>query len=134
MEKHHSSEFNSSSTSQEIPCILLNPKDHYPFQKSLLLATSPSQINPVYILPSYIFMNHLILCAHLYTGLLSHPLPSHFPTKIPYAFLISPVSASYHAHLIIIDLIIQQYSASIDHEALHYIFFLNLLSLPQIRL
>jgi hypothetical protein len=56
------------------------------------------------------------------------------PTKIPYAFLISPVSASHHAHLIIIDLIIQQYSASIDHEALHYLFFPNLLSLPQIGL
>jgi len=107
MEKHHSSEFNSSSTSQEIPYILSNPTAHYHLQKSFLLVPNPSQINPVYILPSYIFMNHLILRAHSYTGLLSHPLPSHFPTKIPYAFLISPVSASHYAHLIIIDLIIQ---------------------------
>jgi len=66
MEKHDSSEFNCSSTSHKIPCILLNPTAHYHFQKSVLLAPNPSQINPVYILPSYIFMNHLILGAHLY--------------------------------------------------------------------
>ena len=81
MEKHHSSEYNSSSTSQETSYILLNQTAHYHFHKSLLLLPNPSQTSSVYILQSYIIMNHLILCAPLYTGLLSHPPPSHFSTK-----------------------------------------------------
>jgi len=50
MEKHYSSEFNTSSTSQEITCILLNPTTHYHFQKSFPLVPNPSQINPANLL------------------------------------------------------------------------------------
>jgi hypothetical protein len=53
MEKGRSLEYGGSSSSQEIPRILWDPKVHY-----LARTVSPrfsilSQFNPVYILPSY---------------------------------------------------------------------------------
>jgi hypothetical protein len=48
----------------------------------------------------------LILSTHLCLGLPSGLLPSGFHTNILYAFLFSPIRATCHAHLIILDLII----------------------------
>jgi len=42
---------------------------------------------------------------HLHLCLLSGIFPSSFPTKILYPFVISPVHATYLAHLILLDLI-----------------------------
>ena len=57
---HHSphSDTNSFSASQEISCILRNPKYRYPTQYTPPLIPAPSQINPVHVLPScFIMMN-----------------------------------------------------------------------------
>jgi len=49
--------------------------------------------------------SNLTLSSHLCLGLLSGPFLSGFPTKILYAFLISPIYATSHAHFILLNLI-----------------------------
>jgi hypothetical protein len=48
----------------------------------------------------------LILSTHLRLGLPSGFFPSGFPTNNLYAFLFSPISATWPTHLILFDLII----------------------------
>jgi hypothetical protein len=56
MEQSPSWEANTSSASQEIPCILCNLKVHYHIHESPPPVPIPSQINPVHALSSY-FLN-----------------------------------------------------------------------------
>jgi len=87
-------EANSHSAGWESSCLLWNLKIHYCVHQSLVVVPILSQINIVYILPTYSFKIHLILSFHLYLGLPSGILPSGFPTKILYVFLISPLCAN----------------------------------------
>jgi hypothetical protein len=105
MEQSPSWEANSHSTSQKYTRLLCNPKVHYRVHKIPALFLSWArriQATPCHpISQGYI----LTLPSHLRLGLLTGLFPSCFPTKILYAFLTSPMRATFIAHLILLDLI-----------------------------
>jgi hypothetical protein len=76
----------SCASAQELPSILWNPKVHYRVHKSLFWATSIQSIPPHPISLTSILILFTHLCHDLPNGL----FPSGFPTKIIYAFLLSP--------------------------------------------
>jgi hypothetical protein len=95
----------SCSTTKEFPNILWNMEVHYHAHNSPPLAPILSHINPVHTTPSYL-RSILILSTHLHLGLPSGLFPSHFPTKLLYAFFFSLLYTTCPAHNILLDLII----------------------------
>ena len=90
---------NRSSDSEEISCIILNPKVHYRIQKFPSPVPILSQNSPVQASPSHslkIQFNIILQCTQrsakcYFSGLL---------TKTLYARLLSPIRATFLAHLI----------------------------------
>ena len=96
------------SASQEIPCILRHPQDHYFVYKSPPPVPILSQINPVHAPPHTTFWKSILpLSSHLCLGLPSCIFPSGFPTKTHYTPLLSPKCATCPTHHILLDLITQ---------------------------
>ena len=91
------------SPSQEIPHILRNPKVHYSIHKCLSLSWA-SPIQSISPHPTS-WRSILILSSRLRLGLPSGLFPSGFPTKTLYTRLLSPLSATCPAHLILLDFI-----------------------------
>jgi hypothetical protein len=95
--------FRSHSTSQEIPCLLWNPKVHYyvhktlPMNPALWVKLSQSTASHTISLRSI-----LILTSNLHLGLRSHSFPFDFLTKIWYVFFISPMHPTCPDHLILL--------------------------------
>ena len=114
----HSSSWEAkiSSASQEIPRILWNPKVHYRSSNIKPPVPVPSRISPVHA-PYYISSRPILLLPyHLRLGLPSCLFPSHLPTKIQYALLLSPICSTYPVHLNLLDVIPKQYIVSYtDH-------------------
>jgi len=88
---------NCNIQDQEIPHLLFfwNAKVYYGLPNSPPLGLILSQINPVHSPISCFFKIISILSFHLCLSLPSDPLPSGFPTKIFYAFLISLMSDTF---------------------------------------
>jgi hypothetical protein len=105
MEQSSSWEPNRFSASQEITRILWNPKVHYHTHKCPLPV--PILTQTVHSLPSYntSWRSVRILSLHLRLGLPSGLFSSGFPTKTLNTPLLSPIPATYSAHLILLDLI-----------------------------
>jgi hypothetical protein len=70
------------AATHELPSILRNPKVHYTVHKSPPLVPILCQIDPVYIIPSYLSKTILILSTHLRLSLHSDVFPSGFPTNV----------------------------------------------------
>jgi len=81
-----------------------------------------SHINPVHAPYPTSQISTLILPSHLGLGLPSGLFPSHFPTKTLHEPLLSPICATYPAHLILLDLITPEIFGT-HHTALHYVVF-----------
>jgi len=100
MEQQSSSvEANSHSANQEIPFLLWNLKVLYSVHKTLPMVLSWARW--IQSTQSHsIFLISILISSHLHLDLPSGLFPSSFPTKILYAFLISPMHACYmlHAH------------------------------------
>jgi hypothetical protein len=95
----------SRVTNQEIIRLLWNHKVHYCVHNSLPLIHILSQMNPVHNLPPSFLRSILILFSYLRRGLPSGPFSSGFPTKIFYAFRVSPMRATCPVHVNLLDLI-----------------------------
>ena len=95
-------EANRFPASQEIPCILWNPKVHYRIHKCPPLVPILCQLEPSH--PTS-WRSILILSSHLCLGLPGGLFPSGFPTKNPYTPLLSPIRATCATHLILLVLI-----------------------------
>jgi hypothetical protein len=88
------------SASQEIPCILWNPKVYYLVQKDRPPLDIMSLINPVHASLSYFFQTHLIISSHLRLDLISGVFPSCLRTMNLYTPLLSPLRVTCLVHLI----------------------------------
>jgi hypothetical protein len=118
MEQSPSLEANQFAASQEIPCILWNPKVHYHIHKCRPSVPILSQLNPVHTPTSHFLKINPNIIPNLRLGLPSGLFPSRFPTKILYMPLLSPIRATCPAHLILLDFITwtilgEEYSSSL---------------------
>ena len=131
MEQSPSWAANRFATSQEIPRILWNPKDHYRIHTCPPSVPILSQLNPVHTrTPTSHFLKiHLNIIPHLRLGLQSGLFPSGFPTKTLY----TPPLSTYVLHVSPISFFSIVFTWTVlgekwrDHSRLHYVVFSTVL-------
>jgi hypothetical protein len=94
------------AATQELSNILWNPKVLHRVRKSPPLVPILSQIDRVHTVPSYNSKTYFNFVHPLRLVLFIGLFISRFPTNILYTFILSPIRATYPAHLILFDLII----------------------------
>jgi hypothetical protein len=92
------------ATIQEIPSNFKEPESSSQCSQEPSTGPYPEPVRSSPHHPNLSLRSILILSTHLRLGLPSGFFPSGFPTNILYAFLVSPIRATWPAHLIIIDL------------------------------
>jgi len=105
MEQSPSWEANWFSASQEIPRISWDPKIHYCIHKFLPSVPILSQLDPFYIPTSHFWKIHLNIIILSMPGSPKWSLSLRLPHQTLYTSLLSPICATCHANLIVLDLI-----------------------------
>ena len=106
LEQSPSGETNRSSASQEISCILWNPKVHYRIYNSPPpVPILSDRFNPCPRSHPSSRRFILIYSSRLLLGLPNGLLPSGSPTETPYAPRLSSILTTFPAHLSLLDLI-----------------------------
>ena len=98
-------EASTSSASQEMSCILWNPKVHYRVHNSPPHVPILSQINPVHPLATDFLMINFNVVVPYTSGIANGLLPSDFPIKTLNAPLLSAIRATCSVHLVFLDLV-----------------------------
>jgi len=122
MEQSLSWEAISPSPNQECLHILCNAKVSYSVHNSPPLASILSQPHPIYTFPLYFRNVYSSIIPPSTLRSSERFFISGLPTKIMYAFIISAMCATCHAHLILLHLV----TLIILGEAPHYAFFSSL--------
>jgi hypothetical protein len=104
-EQRPSWETSSHSRNQNIRRHLRNPKAHYRVHNNPPLVPILTHINPLHTFPPHFRKTHPNITFHLSLGLPSGLLPSDYPIKTLYTFLISPMRATCPVQLTLLDFI-----------------------------
>ena len=80
----------------------MEPEGSLPHSQVPATCPYPDPDNPVHATPSHFLKIYLKISSHLHQGLPSGFISSDFPTKTP---LLSPIRATYPAHLTLLDFI-----------------------------
>ena len=101
MKQSPSWEANPFAASQEIPRISSNPKVHYRIHKSPQPVPILNHLDPVHTPTPYFPKIHLNIILPFTPGLPSGLFPTGFHTQTLYTPLLSPIRATFPAHLIL---------------------------------